>query len=133
MNLKLIALISIWLSFSSPCISSGAIPIKQSNEAYNAATISNTSIEQGVQLVPHPEPSTINRNREKNDDGINGALSFLFSLFGFFPLAIIFGIIGIQKHRKLKGLAVAGLVMSLLTTLYLIIVLLYISDFFAVI
>ena len=59
----------------------------------------------------------------KPDSGINGSLAFAFGLLGIFPVAIILGIIGMQPHRKDRGLAIAGVVLGFLGMLYFIAVL----------
>lgn len=61
--------------------------------------------------------------KEDEDEGIYGILALTFGLIGFFPAAIVLGIIGLQRHRKYQGLAVAGLILGLLPVIVLLIVL----------
>ncbi len=67
-------------------------------------------------------PLPINDQNQKEDKGIYGILAFVTGYLGIFPAAIVFGIIGSQKRRKLKGLAIAGLIMGIGTLLIILLI-----------
>ena len=62
---------------------------------------------------PHKVPGTDNR-------GWPGVVAFCTAMTGLAPLAIIFGIIGMRKGRKNKGLAIAGLLIGIVYAIEII-------------
>lgn len=84
---------------------------KQEEITYRDSILSTNF--QSYQITPLPA----NEHNPKEDKGVYGILAFVTGYLGIFPAAIVFGIIGSQKRRKFKGLAIAGLVMGIVTLL----------------
>lgn len=53
-------------------------------------------------------------NPHAEDKGVFGILSVIFAAVGLFPLAIAFGIVGMQNGRKFKALAQIGFILGML-------------------
>lgn len=114
---------AILLTFLFVCTTPvrAAFPIhateKKQNEKVSLTketSVSVTSIENKSHYIGEQ------KNKAKEDEGIYGILAFVFGILGIFPAAIVLGIIGTQKRRKLKGLAIAGLIFGLLPVVILL-------------
>ena len=57
---------------------------------------------------------------KEHDSPVFGIISLITGILGLGPLAIIFGCIGFSKKRKLKGLAIAGLILGVIYTIVII-------------
>lgn len=102
-----------------------AIPIKERQHAGQkfVRKINDASAVQISRSLQQTDTLPAEEQESKPDSGINGSLAFAFGLLGIFPVAIILGIIGMQPHRRDRGLAIAGLVLGFLGMLYFIAVL----------
>ena len=99
-----------------------AIPIKERQQASQKLVrkINDASAVQISRSLQQTDTLPAEEQESKPDSGINGSLAFAFGLLGIFPVAIILGIIGMQPHRRDRGLAIAGLVLGFLGMLYFI-------------
>lgn len=108
-------------------------PVRAAYPIIATAKMQNEKVSPYKELPPNTQlavkklnPADEQNTRKKEDTGIYGILAFVMGLMGIFPAAIVFGIMGLQKNRKLKGLAITGLVLGLLP----LIILLFFLGFF---
>lgn len=108
-------------------------PVRAAYPIIATAKMQNEKVSPYKELPPNTQLAVKKLNsvdeqntRKKEDTGIYGILAFVMGLMGIFPAAIVFGIMGLQKNRKLKGLAITGLVLGLLP----LIILLFFLGFF---
>jgi hypothetical protein len=104
-----------------------AYPIRTQQESIHALPTDATK-DPKTKPVRHQKPNTPNEAqvRQTNDIGLLGLLSTIVGLLPlFFPriamlssiVAIVLGAMGTQRHRILKGLAIFGILLGIITLL----------------
>lgn len=117
-NISFLLFLSFALVFFQVPKSFAAIPICPAAAPNNVLDESNDTVHSAEKKSIFAA-SEIEKPKTKKDKGTYGILALIFGLTGvFFPAAIALGIIGLKRHRKLKGLAIAGLVLGSLVLLY---------------
>lgn len=92
-----------------------AFPIK-TTQSYTLDTAqANRDVVQHslINTSPQQNISDEERRQKSRESGVYGILSLVFAICGWFPLAIIFGVIGVQPQRRNKEIATVGLVIGL--------------------
>ena len=115
----------------APVRSFGAIPIKEQKQAdrvqqWYQRVNEAAAAQRSLQLS---EPLPEQQKAEKEDSGVYGILSLVFGLLGIFPAAIVLGVIGLEKHRKYRELALTGLILGILTLVLLVLLIGFIFIF----
>lgn len=130
---KLYLLVLIIASHS--CIlcepSFAAFPIHQQSEMVNTISTNQIKLNNQNNIVSiKREIPDVEKKQKTSRSGIFGVLSIFFAFLPFLipamvivgpVMAIIFGIIGVQKGRKPNFLAVLGLILGILSLLFLLI------------
>jgi hypothetical protein len=107
-----------------PEYSLAAFPIKEQQKQESGLPklyhkVNEASVRNTGRYLNQVNPAGDHEEFEKRDSGIFGSLALAFGLTGIFPAAIVLGIIGMQRHRKDRGLAIAGLVLGILTIFFI--------------
>lgn len=126
--LFLIALLSL-----APVHSFAAIPIKEQKKQANRVQQWYQQVNEAAaaQRNLHYSASLPEQEKtEKADSGVYGILALVFGLLGIFPAAIVLGVIGLEKHRQYRGLALAGLILGILTLVALLLLIGFAFVFF---
>lgn len=127
----LLLLFFIVLFSYAPVRSFAAIPIKEQKQAgrvqqWYQRVNEAAAAQRSLQLS---EPLPEQQRTEKEDSGVYGILSLVFGLLGIFPAAIVLGVIGLEKHRKYRELALTGLILGILTLVLLLLLIGFIFIF----
>lgn len=73
------------------------------------------------------------RKPKQRESGWEGIVAFACGVLGFFPLAIIFGAIGMGKGKRNREWAIAGFVLGLIGFLISILILLFFLAYFGIV
>jgi hypothetical protein len=106
-----------------------AYPIRTQQESIHALPTDATK-DPKTKPARHQKPNTPNEAqvRQTNDIGLLGLFSTIVGLSSFFVphiamfssiVAIVLGVMGVQRHRILKGLAIFGICLAIITLLIL--------------
>lgn len=137
MKNKIVILLIGVLWVMIPKVSFAAFPVKS-----NQVVIQQVSDENEIKATAVPKenqlatPANIKNNQTEGKKGNGfGIASLSFALVGlrvpfFGLLAVIFGAIGMNKNRTLRGMAIAGFSLGVLETIISVLALIIIIAFF---